>query len=299
MPTRRYAVTASTFSTDPRDAVESVRKSAFDGVVFDAVSPVFDLTTLSDTGRREFRHVLSSRDLTAVALQVDVGPKGFGPGADLDRLLSRFDKVLQATAAIPGAMLLVETGPLPEPPRVVPPRPVITPEQAGLILIPGVPEPTAPVQPLPPANPALIAGVDTAMSAIGAIADRYSVMVAWKTELSSFAAIERALATADCPWFGVDLDPVAVLRDEWPMDTVFDHLGGRVRHVRGRDAVAGTAHRTRPSAVGRGDTAWDKLLADLDAADYAGWITFDPVDLQDRRAAAASGMKYLRLHEEP
>jgi sugar phosphate isomerase/epimerase len=138
------------------------------------------------------------------------------------------------------------------------------------------------VQPLPPANPALIAGVDTAMSAIGAIADRYSVMVAWKTELSSFAAIERALATADCPWFGVDLDPVAVLRDEWPMDTVFDHLGGRVRHV-----------------VGRGDTAWDKLLADLDAADYAGWITFDPVDLQDRRAAAASGMKYLRLHEEP
>jgi sugar phosphate isomerase/epimerase len=298
MPHRRYAVTAATFSAEPREAIDAARRAGFAGIAFDAVTPAFDSTTLSDTGRREFRSLLASFDLTAVALQVSVGSKGFGPSADLDRLLSQFDRVLQATASMPGAMLCADLAALPEPATPPAVRPVITPEQAGLILIPGVPEATVPTPVVPPPDPEFISSVHTALAAVGALADRYSIPVAWRTELSSFAALDRALAAARCPWFGVDLDPVAVLRDEWPMDAVFDRLGQSVRHVRGRDAIAGTAHRTRPSAVGRGDTKWDRLLADLDGAGYTGWITFDPVELTDRRAAAAAGLRYLKLHEQ-
>ena len=86
----------------------------------------------------------------------------------------------------------------------------------------------------------------------------------------------------------------SVLRDEWPIDEVLSRFGGIVRHVRGRDATKGADRRTKPAPLGRGDTNWPDLLASLDAAAYAGWVTVDPVDLPDRAAAAASGLAELR-----
>jgi sugar phosphate isomerase/epimerase len=101
------------------------------------------------------------------------------------------------------------------------------------------------------------------------------------------------LRRADCPWFGVDFDPVAILRDEWDADEVFSAVGPLIRHVRGRDAVAGAEHRTRPAIIGQGDTDWPGLLARLDEAGYHGWITIDPIDLPDRTAAAQAGRKHI------
>jgi sugar phosphate isomerase/epimerase len=139
--------------------------------------------------------------------------------------------------------------------------------------------------------------VDAALLEMGVLADRYNITVALHSDLSSFAAIERALGTARCPWFGVNLDPVAVLRDTWDMDEVFARLGPLIRHVRARDAVAGADRRTKPASVGRGDTKWDHLLSNLEGSAYRGWITFDPNELPDRPAAAIAGLKYLQMHE--
>ena len=50
----------------------------------------------------------------------------------------------------------------------------------------------------------------------------------------------------------------------------------------------------RTMAVGKGDTEWEKFLADLDASGYAGWITLDPLELPDRPAAASAGLEHLR-----
>ncbi|MDB5172196.1 MAG: hypothetical protein JWN51_969, partial [Phycisphaerales bacterium] len=134
-----------------------------------------------------------------------------------------------------------------------------------------------------------------ALSEIGRLADRYSVVVAFRSDLASLAALERAVAQAACPWFGIDFDPVAVLRDEWEMDETFSRLGALVRHVRGRDAVKGADRRTRPAVVGQGDTDWGTLLANLDAADYHGWITIDPTELPDRNAGAVAGRKHIAI----
>jgi sugar phosphate isomerase/epimerase len=78
------------------------------------------------------------------------------------------------------------------------------------------------------------------------------------------------------------------------MEETFSRLGALIRHVRARDAIKGTAHRTKPAILGRGDTDWPHLLANLDGAGYEGWLTIDPVDLPDRRAAAVAGLAYLR-----
>jgi sugar phosphate isomerase/epimerase len=112
--------------------------------------------------------------------------------------------------------------------------------------------------------------------------------------LSSVASLEAALRGANCPWFGVDLDPVALLRDEWTLDETLSALGPLIRHVRARDALIGMDRRTRPAPIGAGATDWPRLLADLDSAGFHGWFTVDPTELPNRTDAASAGLAALR-----
>ncbi len=273
------------------------RRAGFGGILFDAFSPTLNVSDLSATGQREFRHLLSSQDCQLAGLRVDLGAKGFSPGADVDRLLSQLEDVMRSAAGLGTGLICIEAGPLPALARKKKPKPKIAPDDAGLILIPsGEPEPSEPIDESPPVDPAFVAQVDAAMAELGAKADRYNVMLAFRSELASFGALERALSAAGCPWFGVDLDPVAVLRDAWPADEIFSQLGPLIRHVRGRDAVCGAGRRTKPTSIGRGDTKWDEMLSNLEGAGYHGWITLDSIDLSDRLAAAVAGLKYLKMH---
>jgi sugar phosphate isomerase/epimerase len=295
--TSPIAVVAATFSTDAREAARTARAAGFDGLQFDAFSPSLDLTALSQTGRREFRHVLSGNDQQLIGLRVDVGPKGFGPGADIDRLLGQFDKVMDAAKGLGAPLVAVEVGPLPEPAAAPKPKPRIDPAQAGLIIIPTLESPPMAPQetrPIPGPDPALISSVDSALMELGSRADRVGVTLALRSELSSFAALDRAVAAARCPWFGVDLDPVSILRDAWSSDDIFSRFGALIRHVRARDATAGADRRTRPAVIGQGSTNWGELLSSLDDAGYGGWLTIDPLELPDRVAAATAGASRLK-----
>src|SRR5688572_6476171 len=293
----QLGVVASTFSTDAREAARAARTAGFNGLQFDAFSPSLDLTALSQTGRREFRHVLSGNDQQLIGLRVDVGPKGFGPGADIDRLLRQFEKVMDAAKGLDAPLVSIEAGPLPEPAAAPKPKPRVDPAQAGLIIIPTLDSPPTPdpqeSRPVPGPDPAFVSSVDTALTELCSRADRIGVTLALRSELSSFAALDRAIAAARCPWFGVDLDPVSILRDAWSSDEIFSRFGALIRHVRARDATAGADRRTRPAVIGQGSTNWGELLSSLDDAGYRGWLTIDPLELPDRVAAATAGASRL------
>jgi sugar phosphate isomerase/epimerase len=295
----KIAVVASALSNDPRSAPRIAREAGFDGLLFPAYSTAINLPELSTTGRREFRHVLIAQNQQLVALQFDAGPKGFGAGSDIDQLLSRLDRVLDAARELGAVCVCTDLGPLPPPEQARKPKPNVTQEQAGLILLPpsmsavegaAAPEPT----PLTAKDRALTAEVDAAMAEVCALAERYSMTIACSSSLASFASLERTLLATRCPWLGVDLDPVAILRDEQDIDEIFSNLGGHIRHVRGRDATKGAERRTVASLIGRGSTNWEQLLGALDGAGYHGWITIDSTELQDRAGAAVVGLKSIR-----
>src|SRR3954471_18201075 len=96
----KLAVVGSALDVDPRAAVRWARQLHLAGILFDAYSPSLSFPDLSQTGRREFRHVLSSEEIQLVGLRADLGPKGFGPGADVDRLLHRLDRAMDAAAGM-------------------------------------------------------------------------------------------------------------------------------------------------------------------------------------------------------
>ena len=124
-----------------------------------------------------------------VGLRLDLGAKGLGPGADIDAALDGIEKVLVAAVGLQCPLVCLDLG--------------------------AVPTETGAAETLDA----------VAFSNSVAAADRHGVVVAFRSELAGFAAIDRAMKSAACPWFGVDLDPVAMLIDEWSEDEIFSPSG--------------------------------------------------------------------------
>jgi sugar phosphate isomerase/epimerase len=266
------------------------------GIQFDGVSSGLDLTHLSASGRREFRQIMSSQDQAIASLRGDVGARGFSVGSDVDHAIARISKMMEAAAELRAPLVCVDLGALPAAPQVAPPKPKVDPAMAGLIILPetaSVP-PTAPEPAVPPPDPALVSLVNAALDELGRRADRFSCVVAFRSELASLASLKLAVTSVNCPWFGIDLDPVAVARDRWDLDETFSQFGPLVRHVRGRDAIVGAENRTTPTVIGRGNLNWEQLLGNLHESNYRGWIAVDPLELTDRTEAAVAGVAYLR-----
>src|SRR4051812_7519019 len=111
---RQFSVLSNALDDDAREAMSISRTMGFGGIVFDAHSRTLDLPSLSTTGRREFAHLLRSNAQTLVGICADIGPKGFSPGADVDRLMSGLDKILHVARDLVAGAVLIDLGPLPE-----------------------------------------------------------------------------------------------------------------------------------------------------------------------------------------
>ncbi|MGA2500976.1 MAG: TIM barrel protein [Tepidisphaeraceae bacterium] len=301
MPHSRFpiSVLASAISDDPRAVARTARSLGFEGLQFPAQSAMIDLQDLSLSGRRDFCHMLAASAQTLESLFVDAGAKGIMPGSDADHVIARLDKAMETAAGLACPVVCVDIGPLPAPAVEVKPRRTIRPEEAGIIIIPSQIVASAEAGPTgstasAEADPTLCSHVDAAMVELGRRADRYGVTLAFRSGLAPLAAIERALRAAGCAWFGVDLDPVALLRDPWDTDEAFSRLAKSIRHVRVRDAILGHAHLTKPALVGQGSTDWKALLGRLEDAGYHDWLGIDPTELTDCAGAARTAGAFIR-----
>ena len=164
----RFATLASIFGNDARVSVRLAREAQFDGLMFDAYSNALSIPELSQTGRREFRHTLAAHEIGLAGLQGDLGAQGLGPGADVDRVLDRIEGAMEAAAGLAAPLVCVDLGPLAEPAQPAKPKPTVTPEQAGLLILPtSVAAPEPPPAPLSPADQARIDSVAAALSELG------------------------------------------------------------------------------------------------------------------------------------
>lgn len=286
------SIRAASLGDDLREVLPLAQRMGFTGVQLEATSSALDCVGLSTSGQRELRHLISRHDQQLIALRTQL-PAGLA--GDLDNILWHLTRAVQAAADLQAHMLCVDVGVIPPLPPSQAVRPRIAPAQAGLILLPG--DMDRPIPAEPPADPAELArwpAIEQAVTEIARLADRYSVHIAFASELSSLASLHRTVSTAGCPWLGIDLDPVAVLRDRWDMSKVIAEAGSLVLHIRGRDALKGSGGRTQPTPIGRGTTDWETLLAMLDEGAFRGWLSVDTLDLPDRAAHARRALGYLR-----
>jgi sugar phosphate isomerase/epimerase len=297
---KRLAVSAAAITQDARAAPALARQAGFAGIAFDAFAATLNLLELSASGRRDFRRELAGRDCKLVGLRADLGRHGLMGGGDIDRILRQCQGLFEAARDLGAAMVCLDLGPLPAAPqKLARPAPPLSKEMAGVILLPeslGQDGASSPPAPAPAHNPVIDAQASDAMAGlveIGALADRVSIAVALGSSLAGFDSLLYALEQARCPWFGVDFDPSAIVAEGREVGAALAGCGQNLRHVRGRDAVRGERGKSKEVVIGHGQANWSQLLTLLDEAGYSGWITVDPIELVDRRAAAVAGLKQL------
>ena len=293
----RLSIRACSLSDDLRTAADLSRRLGYQGLTLESVSAQLDFTQLSVSARRDIKHLLTRSQQELVALRSQLPVKGLL--GDLDKVLWHIQRHTKAAADMNCNLLLLDAGRILEPPRVASARPKVAPKQAGPIIIPTGYDVDVPDEShYQPQDPTLLPAwlqIDQAMREIGKLADQYGVRLAIASDLSSHAAIQRAVRQAACPWIGTDLDPVAMLRDSWTPEKILSELGDTIFHIRGRDALLGTGSRTQLTSISRGNVQWQQLFALLDQGAFHGWLTIDTMDLPDRTAEA--GRAIMLLHK--
>jgi sugar phosphate isomerase/epimerase len=222
-----------------RRALAAASKLGVAGVEIDAVGD-FAPQALSQTGRRELRHLLRSHDLELTAL-----------GCPLRRSLDLAENQQQRLDAVREAIgLSFDLGP-----RLA----------------------VAPVGRLPekdddPRAPRL----REALAALAGHGDRIGATLALETGPDAGATLKRYLDTFDSGSLGASFNPAGLLgAGHDPRQSARD-LAQRVVYVHATDArfsSAGTGTRAVP--LGHGDIDWMALVATFEEIGYHGWLVVD------------------------
>ncbi len=225
-----------------RDQVREAAVHGARGVVLDAAGDLAP-ARLSDTGRREIRHLLRSTELALVALHLPTR-RPFDTIDQLEDRLARAEAACSLAYELGARMVLVRVGPVP-------------PESG----------PDAP----------RLATFTQAMTELTRRADRRGVRLALETEGPTIDALKAILDAQDSPALGASLDPAALLRLGLDPSIAVASLGARLAHAYLNDATA-TARVAHPRGQGYPPGALDleAYLGSMEEVGYRGYLTVWP-----------------------
>jgi sugar phosphate isomerase/epimerase len=245
-----------------RRALAEAQRAGAAGVQLDAAGDLAP-DRLSETGRRELRHLLRSHDLEPTAVGCPLR-RGLDAADDQQPRIEHVKKVMSLASGPGPRVVIVQAGRVPDEAE----------EKSGS------------------PRPRLLA---EALGALGAYGDRIGVVLGLETGLESGAALRDYLNRFDTGSLAVNYDPANLLVNGFdPVQSLRD-LRGKVRHVHAKDARAGGASRTaREVPLGHGDIDWLQLLGVLEEVEYRGWLTVERESGDDRPGDVARGVGFLR-----
>jgi sugar phosphate isomerase/epimerase len=241
-----------------RQALQEASRLSVGGVQLDAVG---DLTPdrLSDTGRRELRHLLRSYNLELTALGC---PLRFGldHAENQDARIDHVRKVMSLSFDLGPRIVVVQAGQVPEGPN--------TPHGTRLT---------------------------ESLLALGQHGDRTGAVLALETGLESGEALAAYLGRFDSGGLGVNYDPANLLLNGFDPVASLAPLRGKIVHTHARDARQAGASRTAAEVpLGAGDIDWLAYLGALEALEYRGWVVVEREGGDNRLADVAGGVAFLR-----
>jgi sugar phosphate isomerase/epimerase len=241
-----------------RKALDEAHRAGAAGVQFDAVGNLSP-DALSQTGRREIRHLIQSRDLALCALGCPLR-RGLGAAENQDARIDHIRKVMALSYELGARVVIVEAGEVPEDPKDA---------KASLLT--------------------------EALLALGIHGDRIGTVLALETGLESAEVLERYLAQFDTGGLGVNLDAANLLMHGFDPYQGAKVLARRVVHVHAKDARNASASRAAQEVpLGHGDIDWMLFLGTLEEIEYKGWLTIERESGDHRLADVVAGIGFLR-----
>jgi len=241
-----------------RRALQEAERLGVGGVQVDAVGELSP-TQLSQTGRREFNHLLRSHNLELTALGCPLR-RGLDTAQDQQPRIEHVRKVMSLAFDLGPCIAIVEAGRIPE----------------------------------DDADPRTLL-ISEALGALSRHGDRTGTTLALETGLESGAALRKFLGRFDTAGLAVNLNPANLLIHGFdPCGSARD-LQGKVVHAQAKDARSASASQAAQEVpVGHGDIDWLQYLSVLEEIDYHGWMVIEQETGNNRLADVAASVRFLR-----
>jgi sugar phosphate isomerase/epimerase len=241
-----------------RRALAEVSRLGVGGVQVDAAGDLAP-NRLSQTGRREFLHLLASHDLVLTALGCPLR-RGLDVAQDQQPRIEHVQRVLSLSFDLGPRVVVVQAGAVPEEADA----------ERGRVM-------------------------GESLQALGRYGDRVGASLALETGLESGAVLAAYLRRFDSGSLGANFDPGNLLaRGLDPYQSARD-LRGLIRHAHATDARRASASRAAQQvALGAGDIDWMQMLAVLEEVEYRGWLVVERESGDNRLADVAAGVALLR-----
>jgi L-ribulose-5-phosphate 3-epimerase len=228
------------------------------GVQADAVGELAP-NALSETGRREFRHLLRAHNLELTALGCPLR-RGLDSAENQQPRMEHVQKVLTLSYDLGPRLVSVQAGAIPD--DVQSPRATLLSES---------------------------------LRALSQHGDRAGAVLALETGLENGSVLAGFLDRFDTGALGVNLDPANLLLHGFDPYESVQSLGRRIVHAHAKDARQASASRTaREVPLGHGDIDWMKFLGVLEEVEYRGWLTIERETGDNRLADVSAGVSFLR-----
>ncbi len=294
----KIGVRLESFGMPLRRALAETSKLGVPGVQIDALG---DLSPekLSQTGRREFRHLLHSHNLEVTAVGCPLR-RGLDSEQELQPRLEHVRNVMQLSYDLGPRLTIVQAGKVPDPAETKPPQP-LEKSPGGLIL--GTPE----------ALPFAIAGgIDLSATVesirerkkgqvmtdvlrdLGAFGDHTGTLLALETGLEPGATLAAYLDRFDSGALKVNFDPANLLLNGFdPIDSL-RALNRYVVHGHAHDGRLSSASRAGQEVpLGHGDIDWLMLAAVLEEIEFHGYLVVERESGDNRLIDISNGVAFL------
>lgn len=218
---------------------------------------------LSQTGRRELRNLLRSRNLELTALGCPMR-RGLDVAEGLEARIEHIRQVMALSFDLGPRIVLVEAGRIPDDPKTV----------AHTLLT-------------------------ESLLALSQYGDRVGVVLALETGLEAGERLAAFLKGFDTGALGVNLDPANFLMNGFDPYSSTQALQGRIVHAHAKDARRTSPSRAAAEVpLGHGDLDWMKLVDLLEEGEYHGWLTIEresgPASLEEIAASVGFLRRIIR-----
>jgi sugar phosphate isomerase/epimerase len=214
---------------------------------------------LTDTGKRELRHLLTTNGLQLTALACPLR-HGLDEPTNLQPRIDRVRQVMSLAFELGARVVTVQAGRMPD----------------------DAADPRAPY-------------LTESLLALGRHGDRVGATLALETGLESGPTLKAFLDRLETGGVGVNYDPANMLMNGFDPVENLAPLKDRIVHTHARDARRTSASRTASEVpLGHGDVDWMLYLGTLSALEYRGWIVIERETGSDRLADVAADVIFLR-----
>ncbi len=244
-----------------RRCLPELHKLAVAGVELDAAGELAP-AQLSQTGRRELKHLLRSYDLELTALACPLR-RGLGVPENQEARIEYLRQALSMSWDLGAKIVVVHPGPIPpEDAKDNDPRWIILTE---------------------------------ALTTLGRHADRVGAALALETGLESGDALAKFLARFDTAGLAANLNPGNLLIHGHDPYAAVRALRQKIVHVHAKDArLASASSGAEEVPLGHGDIDWLQMLATLEEVEYRGYVTIEKSAGTNALAEAKAAVEFLK-----